>query len=378
MGLRASVVVAVLASLAGVALPSLARADVQHTVGRGHTIEAIANRYHVTAKAIIEANHLKDVKHLRVGEVLTIPGVKDKSEATSTKAKSHEAPKPTAEDRAANAAAERHPSDKSSDTGSALKKGEKVAKAGKTNGRETTTFAMKAKTPGVIHVHRIATTEQYDIHVGDRRGRVSPVALKTFEKMMRSPNGMAHPIEPRLVSLLGVVSNHFGSRKIEVVSGFRPFTPTQFNPHSNHMHGKAVDFRVAGVPNETLRDFCRTLKNVGCGYYPNSVFVHMDVRDQSTFWIDYSKPGEAPRYNAPGLDADEGTSDVHDDGHPTTAATPDASGSEAGDATTTTTTTTTATETPSVPTMPAAPGVTTPAAPSAPASAPSADPPTAP
>ncbi|NVL83749.1 DUF882 domain-containing protein, partial [Escherichia coli] len=102
--------------------------------------------------------------------------------------------------------------------------------------------------------------------------------------MMRSPSGMAHPIEPRLSSLLGVVSNHFGSRKIEVVSGFRPFTPTQYNPHSNHMHGKAIDFRVAGVPNEALRDFCRTLKNVGCGYYPNSVFVHMDVRDQSTFW----------------------------------------------------------------------------------------------
>ena len=353
MGLRASVAVAVVAAV--VALPSFARADVQHTVGRGHTIEAIANRYHVTAKAIIEANHLKDVKHLRVGEVLTIPGVKDKSDATTSKAKTHEAPKPTAEDRAANAAAERKPA--SADTASSSRserKGEKVAKVGKTNGRETTTFAMKAKTPGVIHVHRIATTEQYDIHVGDKRGRVSPVALKTFEKMMRSPNGMAHPIEPRLVALLSVVSNHFGSRKIEVVSGFRPFTPTQFNPHSNHMHGKAIDFRVAGVPNEALRDFCRTLKSVGCGYYPNSVFVHMDVRDQSTFWIDYSKPGEAPRYNAPGLDADEGTSDVHDDGHPTT--TPDPS----SDATPSSATSTTPSETPSVPTMPAAPGVTTP------------------
>lgn len=346
MGLRASVAAAVVA--AAIALPSAARADVQHTVGRGHTIEAIANRYHVTAKAVIEANHLKDVKHLRVGEVLTIPGVKDKGDG-ATKAKTNEPPKPTAEDRAANAAAAAGAS-----AAASAKKGEKTAKAGKTNGRETTTFAMKAKTPGVIHVHRIATTEQYDIHVGDKKGRVSPTALKTFEKMMRSPSGMAHPIEPRLISLLGVVSNHFGSRKIEVVSGFRPFTPTQYNPHSNHMHGKAIDFRVAGVPNEALRDFCRTLKNVGCGYYPNSVFVHMDVRDQSTFWIDYSKPGEAPRYNAPNSDADEGTSDVHDDAHPgaTAPSTSDAPSSESS--------------TPSVPTMPAAPGVTTPAAPSVP------------
>ena len=59
-------------------------------------------------------------------------------------------------------------------------------------------------------------------------------------------------------------------------------------------NGKAVDFRVTGVPNEVVRDFCRTLKNTGCGYYPNSTFVHLDVRESSAFWIDYSKPGEPP------------------------------------------------------------------------------------
>jgi hypothetical protein len=41
----------------------------------------------------------------------------------------------------------------------------------------------------------------------------------------------------------------------------------------------------------------------------------MDVRDKSSFWIDYSRPGEPPRYNAPNLDADEGTSDVGEDAH---------------------------------------------------------------
>jgi uncharacterized protein YcbK (DUF882 family) len=359
-GIRIGRIGLALAALAAaLVVPAIANADVQHTVGRGHTLEAIANRYHVTTKSIIEANHLKDVKHLRIGEVLTIPGVKgtksDKADPTE-KAKSHEAPKPTAEDRAANAAAARKDvrSDAKEETSGHGHKGEKVAKLGTPNGRETTTFAMKAKTPGVIHVHRIATTEQFDIHLGDKRGRVSPVALKTFEKMMRSPNGMAHPIDARLVTLLGIVSNHFGSRKIEVVSGFRPFTPTQFNPHSNHMHGRAVDFRVAGVPNEAVRDFCRTLKNTGCGYYPNSVFVHMDTREQSAFWIDYSKPGEAPRYNAPDSNADEGTSDVQDDGHaaampaPGETPAPSPTPSEGAPAV------------PAVPTMPATPGLAVP------------------
>ena len=279
---------------ASIALPAAARADVQHVVARGHTVEAIANRYHVSAKAILEANHLKDPRRLRAGDVLTIPkadGGKGKPEAGKGKV-------------------------------DAAKKGDaKLVKVAAK--KEQVTYAARPKTPHVVHLKRIATTEEADLRVKDGRGRVPASTLKAFEKMLRSPSGLAHPIEPRLVALLGVVSNHFGSRKIEVVSGFRPYTPTQFTPHSNHNHGKAIDFRVVGVPNEAVRDFCRTLKNVGCGYYPNSTFVHMDVREQSAFWVDYSRPGESPRYNAPGLDADEGTSDVHDEQHVATGTTPD-------------------------------------------------------
>jgi uncharacterized protein YcbK (DUF882 family) len=259
---------------------AVAHADVQHTVGRGHTIDAIANRYKVSPKAIMDANHLKNAKRLQVGDVLTIPGVKEKSDAKGKVAKT-EKDKDRDKDR-------HHKSDPES-------------------------FKMKPKTPGVVHLKRIATNEESDIRVADRKGRVAPTTLKSFEKLMRAPGGQAHPIEPRLIALLKIVSDHFGSRKIEVVSGFRPYTPTQYTPHSNHNHGKAIDFRVVGVPNEAVRDFCRTLKNTGCGYYPNSVFVHMDAREKPTFWIDYSKPGEPPRYNAPNLDADEGTSDVHDE-----------------------------------------------------------------
>src|SRR5262245_490992 len=57
--------------------PAVAEADVQHVIARGHTIQAIANRYHVPVKAIMEANHLKDAKHLKPGDVLTIPVKKD-------------------------------------------------------------------------------------------------------------------------------------------------------------------------------------------------------------------------------------------------------------------------------------------------------------
>ena len=47
---------------------------------------------------------------------------------------------------------------------------------------------------------------------------------------------------------------------------------------------------------EALVKFLRTIDRVGVGYYPNSVFVHMDTRPEKAYWVDYSKPGEQPIY----------------------------------------------------------------------------------
>ena len=52
-----------------------ASADVTHVVQKGHTLEAIAHRYHVSVQAIAETNHLKDTRHLKPGQELVIPGV---------------------------------------------------------------------------------------------------------------------------------------------------------------------------------------------------------------------------------------------------------------------------------------------------------------
>jgi hypothetical protein len=50
------------------------------------------------------------------------------------------------------------------------------------------------------------------------------------------------------------------------------------------------------VPNDALRDFLRTLPDVGVGYYPNSTHVHLDVREKPCYWVDYSTPGAHPMY----------------------------------------------------------------------------------
>ena len=271
------------------ALP--ANADVTHVIGRGHTIEQIANRYHVSVKSIMDANHLKDAKHLKPGDTLIIPGVTDKKHAPGKgDPKKDDGKKPTGKGDPKG--------DRKGETPNAVAPGPRA---------HGPSFEEKPKEPDVVHFVRFG--EELSIRVKDKRGKIPPPALKTFSKALRSGNAM-HAIDPRLVALVGMVSNHFGGRKLEIISGFRPFTPTQSNKHSNHNLGKALDFRVQGVPNETLRDFCKGLRNVGVGYYPNSYFVHLDVRDAPAFWIDYSKAGEAPKYDKPSPQADEATSDV--------------------------------------------------------------------
>jgi len=105
-------------------------------------------------------------------------------------------------------------------------------------------------------------------------------------------------VDPRLVSRLAQVADHFARPgepvRMNVISGIRPSTQG-----SQHAHGRAIDLRIEGVANEKLIEFCKSLNDTGCGYYPNSSFVHVDVRDPGTghiYWIDASVPGETPRY----------------------------------------------------------------------------------
>lgn len=311
-----------------------ASADVTHVVGKGHTIDAIAARYHVTAKAITQANPNVNPKRLRIGETLTIPGVAPKggdkstpvakAEGQAKAAPAGKTPGATGAPGAPGSAANGSSANANANGRAGVGATAAPPKPEKTTGKDA--YAGKSKHPGVVHLVRFGTGEEATVNVS-ARGKVPGAALEQFKKMMHSSSGQTHSPDPRLVALLGIVSNHFGGRKIEIISGFRPFSPKQYTPHSNHNHGRAMDFRVQGVPNTVVRDFCRTLHDVGVGYYPNSVFVHLDVRSAPAFWIDYSKPGEPPRYHAPNVDADEGASDVHAE-HPTLNGPPPGSSTE--------------------------------------------------
>ena len=66
-------------------------------------------------------------------------------------------------------------------------------------------------------------------------------------------------------------------------------------PESRHSLGRAADVVLPGVSDRKLARYFRGLPSVGVGLYPNSGFVHIDVREASYHWIDNSFPGHVQR-----------------------------------------------------------------------------------
>jgi hypothetical protein len=107
-------------------------------------------------------------------------------------------------------------------------------------------------------------------------------------------------MDVRLVERMELVIDHFrqagATPRVEIVSAVRtgPGSPL-------HGAGRAIDFRVAGVDAQAVVNYCKTLPDTGCGFYPSGGFAHLDVRDPGSgkvSWIDVSRPGERPHYVA--------------------------------------------------------------------------------
>ena len=135
------------------------------------------------------------------------------------------------------------------------------------------------------------------IRPGSAARPIAPLAELAKKKGNELAHGV-HRIDERLATRIQSLADHFAKPgtplKLSIVSGVRP---TSIG--SMHATGRAIDFRIEGTKNEDVVAFCKTLTDTGCGFYPNSSFVHLDVRDPGAghvSWIDASGPGETPRY----------------------------------------------------------------------------------
>ena len=91
--------------------------------------------------------------------------------------------------------------------------------------------------------------------------------------------------DTRLAGVLAAAAIRFHAPRVEIVSGFR--SPKynlmlrkkghQVARESQHVQGTAVDLRIRGVETEKLREFVRSLRLGGVGYYPHTHFIHADT-----------------------------------------------------------------------------------------------------
>lgn len=115
-------------------------------------------------------------------------------------------------------------------------------------------------------------------------------------------------VHPRLLWALQQLSDAFPHKAILLHSGYRPRAEVNDGSghRSLHADGRALDIAIYRVSNEELFKACTKLRGIGCGFYPNNKFVHIDVRRAEAgeaFFIDESQPGEPAKYvdEYPGL-----------------------------------------------------------------------------
>lgn len=284
--------------LLGLLAPAEAHAQRRHTVREGQTLSAIARRHSVTVEAVLAANGLDRGDVLRPGDVLRIPqrGViyVKPGQTLSRIARAHDVSV------RALARANRMDEDDTLRAGQRLVlPGHRRRRGGGGGGGGSGSTWGRPEHPGVATLIRPYPRKKVRVRLVDRRGRARMAARRRLAAMMREGGSGRTRLPPRhLVQTLARVSDHFGGRPILVVSGYRP-AGGYTRASSRHVRGRALDIRVRGVPNPVLRDYCRELPMTGCGFYPRSTFVHVDVRRRSAYWVDWSRPGQRPRYRPP-------------------------------------------------------------------------------
>lgn len=141
--------------------------------------------------------------------------------------------------------------------------------------------------------------------VGDDN-RLHPPELGLLQQLLRCRRtGRTHELHPDLGRRLIQVGRRF-NRPVYVVSGYRAVV-VRGHRRSYHLRGMAADIYVPGVSPRAIRDFAVGRRFGGIGYYPNSGFVHLDVRQERFWWVDYSEPGRVE----PLVPDPEGTAPAH-------------------------------------------------------------------
>lgn len=285
-----------------------------YVVREGDTLATIAAKHHVSVAALARANKLSKDAALEIGRTLVIPDEEEPEKGGTYKPGKIDKLVTSGEKvpngvlhtvqpgqsiwtiaRAYNVGGERIAKANDRSVKDPLSVGDKILVPG---AREVVPVRVKGYAIQPIHFVSVWNDEHATLRLLTASGKINQASRKALSELA-GPKHKTKRIKlfhPRLLHLIQRVAERYPGSTIEVISGYRPMEKGR---ESKHSQGRAIDFRVRGKSNSELYDFIKELPRVGAGYYPNSVFVHLDARDETTLWTDYSAPGERSRYRPP-------------------------------------------------------------------------------
>jgi uncharacterized protein YcbK (DUF882 family) len=149
-----------------------------------------------------------------------------------------------------------------------------------------------------LHIVNINTEKAIDARLYDLRGNLDRDAASALDTLLCDARNrddiQTTVLDRRMLQLMYRAAYHFRAKKVIVISAYRkPGAKSE----GRHAEGKAIDFKLTNTPASALAAYLRTLSRVGVGVYthPDTQYVHLDVRDQSYYWIDGSPPGRTWR-----------------------------------------------------------------------------------
>ena len=146
------------------------------------------------------------------------------------------------------------------------------------------------KPSGDIWIYAENLTEEAKVNIYKPDGTFDDSALAQLDEVFRCrQTGEVRAMRPELYEQLSRISDHFGGKKIVLISGFR-FAERN---SSRHFHASAMDIRIPDVSIREMYSYAETLDagNMGIGIYPTSDFIHVDFRapgEPSYRWTDWS------------------------------------------------------------------------------------------
>lgn len=279
-----------------------------HVIRKGDTLASIAKKYGIKIKHLTAANKIKKKQRLKLGRTLIIPDEEDapgayrprkSSKLVKSGTKIPGGVRHTVQPgqslwmiaRAYNVKGVRIARRNDMSTDTPLSIGKKLIIPG---AKEVVPVRVKGFTIQPVRFVRVWNNETITVRLMTRSGKINKNSRRRLSKLSGPRRSRRNKLlHPRIIHMIQRVAERWPGKTIEIVSGYRP---GQKGTESQHSNARALDFRVLGITNKELYDFCTELPKSGCGYYPNSVFIHMDARKKSATWTDVSSPGEPARY----------------------------------------------------------------------------------